>query len=62
MFNGPKPQPSPITSNSMVYSTTFSNTIGSAYQPRTSVARAKPSVVPTANSHAPRMYSATLTT
>ena len=23
LFNGPKPQPKPITSNSMVYSTTF---------------------------------------
>ena len=37
LFSGPKPQPRPTTSKSIVYSTTFSNTIGSAYQCATSV-------------------------
>ena len=54
LFSGPNPQPRPTTSNSMVYSTTFSNTIGSAHQSPTLVKPSMP-LVANANSQPPRM-------
>src|ERR1700757_1761616 len=54
LFSGPNPQPSPITSNSIVYSTTFSNTIGSDHHDATLVNPPIP-LVADANSHPPRM-------
>ncbi len=54
LFSGPKPQPSPITSNSSVYSTTFSKTIGSDHHEPTRVNPSMPLVV-SANNHPPRM-------
>src|ERR1700761_9796675 len=54
LFSGPNPQPSPITSNSIVYSTTFSNTIGSDHHDATLVNPPIP-LVADANNHAKRM-------
>src|SRR5882757_7436556 len=61
LFSGPNPQPSPTTSNSIVYSTTFSNTMGSAYHCPTLVNPSMPAVVSTI-SHATRTYSRIFTT
>ena len=56
LFSGPKPQPRPTTSNSIVKSTTFSNTIGSAYQCATLVKPSMPvPVVVSASSQAAKM-------
>jgi hypothetical protein len=54
LFSGPKPQPRPMTSNSIVYNTTFWKTIGSVHHDATSV---KPSIplVASANNQPPRM-------
>ena len=35
LFSGPKPQPRPMTSNSIVYNTNFSKTIGSDHHDET---------------------------
>ena len=54
LLSGPKPQPSPMTSNSIVYSTTFSNTIGSDHHDAMLVKPSMPLVV-RANSQPKRM-------
>jgi hypothetical protein len=54
LLSGPKPQPSPTTSNSMVNSTTFWNTMGSVHHEPTSVKPSIPLVLSTI-SHAARM-------
>ncbi len=61
LLSGPKPHPSPTTSNSMVYSTTFWKTIGSVHHCPTSVKPSMP-LVASANSQPPRMYSKILKT
>lgn len=54
LFNGPKPQPRPTTSNSIVNSTTFWKTIGSDHHDPAAVNPSIPVVV-SANSIPPRM-------
>src|SRR6478609_9736190 len=54
LFSGPNPHPRPTTSNSMVYSTTFSNTIGSVHHCAALVNPSTPEVA-SANNHPPRM-------
>ncbi len=61
LFSGPNPQPRPMTSKSIVYSTTFWNTMGSVHHDATLVNPSMP-LVASANSQAPRMYSRILTT
>src|SRR6185312_350958 len=61
LFSGPNPQPSPITSKSIVYRTTFWKTIGSDHHEPTSRNPSMP-LVASANSQPPRMYSRILTT
>ncbi len=61
LFSGPKPQPSPMTSKSIVNSTTFWNTIGSDHHAATLKNPSIP-LVASANSQPPRMYSRILTT
>ena len=54
LFSGPNPHPRPMTSNSMVYSTTFWNTIGSVHHCPTFVKPSMP-LVASANNQPPRM-------
>ncbi len=61
LLSGPKPQPSPTTSNSSVYSTIFWKTIGSAHQAPTFVNPSMPAVV-SATSRPPSRYRQILPT
>ena len=61
LFSGPKPQPNPATSNSMVNNTTFWKTIGSVHHDPIVLHPSIP-LVASANSAAARTYSRIFTT